>query len=604
MICAHCSSPVADEARFCHSCGSLVSDAEGQAAATAAMDQSSFGNMERLLREDTKGEYIVGHMLGRGGMAVVYLATETQLSRKVALKVLPPELTFGHGVERFKREAKTAAALDHPNIIPIYRIASSGKLFWYAMKYLEGKSLEDMLRERGSFPLDETIDILEQVADALDYAHEHQVIHRDIKPANVMLDNRDRVVVTDFGIAKALTEGKLTATDSVIGTPYFMSPEQGMGKTVTGRSDQYSVGVMAYRMLAGHVPFDGDSAIDILHKHCMFPAPSLHDDLPDVPQHVSDAIAKALSKAGDDRFATVHDLVQSMKDANYVPKAAARSSSATVIMNSADAKKARSGPGTSPVAGTGKGRTVVQSKGTADKAIPKTVAARATAPAPAKSRTGLVVGVVTLLIAAGSGGLYVMNRSAAGSQASPLTTLAPETPPAGAPSTPAVIAPRDTTPTVVDAGTVSAPPTTAPSTVTRSPVTPGKTGPGSNTKRPPATQTANAPQPVQSPAATNPSVPANSAANSAANSPAPSPAPSAPAASNAGLATLQIRFSPPANVSLDGRGMGEKAGLNEQLVPGTHQLRVAKDGFITKDTTFTVTAGETTRLSIRLEPRP
>src|SRR5688572_14338465 len=286
MICAHCSTPVADEARFCHSCGSLVSDAEGQAAATAAMDQSSFMHMERLLRDDTKGVYEVKHMLGRGGMAVVYLATETGLSRKVALKVLPPELTFGHGVERFKREARTAAALDHPHIIPIYRIGDSGKIFWYAMKFLEGKSLEDLLREKGSMSLDETVEILEQVADALDYAHEHKVIHRDIKPANVMLDNRNRVIVTDFGIAKALSEGTLTASGSVIGTPFFMSPEQGMGKPVAGASDQYSVAVMAYRMLSGHVPFDGDSAIDILHKHCMMPPPPLDVIANGLPSHV------------------------------------------------------------------------------------------------------------------------------------------------------------------------------------------------------------------------------------------------------------------------------------------------------------------------------
>ena len=114
------------------------------------MDQSAFAHMEKMLRDETKGEYVVGKMLGRGGMAVVYLAEETRLGRKVALKVLPPELTFGHGVDRFLREAKTAATLDHPNIIPIYRIASGGKLFWYAMKYLEGKSLEDVLREQGT----------------------------------------------------------------------------------------------------------------------------------------------------------------------------------------------------------------------------------------------------------------------------------------------------------------------------------------------------------------------------------------------------------------------------------------------------------------------
>jgi serine/threonine-protein kinase len=191
--------------------------------------------MEALLKEETQGEFEIERLLGKGGMAMVYLAKEVHLDRKVAIKVLPPELTFGHGVERFKREAKTAAALDHPHIIPIYRIASGGKLFWYAMKFLEGRSMEQYLKEKNRLSLEETIRILQPVCQALEYAHEHQVIHRDIKPANVMLDLRDRVTVTDFGIAKALTEGTLTASGSVIGTPFYMSPEQGMGKQVTGR---------------------------------------------------------------------------------------------------------------------------------------------------------------------------------------------------------------------------------------------------------------------------------------------------------------------------------------------------------------------------------
>ena len=127
MQCAHCSTPIPDGARFCHSCGSQVSDAEGQARVSASMDVSAFQHMERLLKEDTTGEFAVEGMLGRGGMAVVFLATETRLGRKVAIKVLPPELTFGHGVDRFLREAKTAALLDHPNIIPSIASAAAGR---------------------------------------------------------------------------------------------------------------------------------------------------------------------------------------------------------------------------------------------------------------------------------------------------------------------------------------------------------------------------------------------------------------------------------------------------------------------------------------------
>lgn len=313
MICVHCNTPVPDHSKFCLACGSLVSDPDLQSAATQAMDDSATVQMETLLREDTEGEFEIGELIGRGGMAAVYLATEIHLSRKVAIKVLPPELTFGHGIERFKREAKIAAALDHPNIIPIHRIASGGKVFWYSMKYLDGDTLDEMLRTKQQFTLDETTGILADIADALDYAHEHDVIHRDVKPANIMVDKRGRVVVTDFGIAKPLTEATLTASGSVIGTPFYMSPEQGAGRPVQGASDQYSLAVVAYEMLSGTRPFDGDSAIDVVHKHVMVEPPPLEERCPGLPQHVYAAVHKALGKKPEQRFATVREFVRGLK---------------------------------------------------------------------------------------------------------------------------------------------------------------------------------------------------------------------------------------------------------------------------------------------------
>ena len=313
MICVHCDTPVPDHSKFCLACGSLVSDPDVQSAATQAIDNSATVQMETLLREDTEGEFEIGELIGRGGMAAVYLATEIHLSRKVAIKVLPPELTFGHGIERFKREAKIAAALDHPNIIPIHRIASGGKLFWYSMKYLDGDTLDEMLRTKQRFTLDETTGILADIADALDYAHEHDVIHRDVKPANIMVDKRGRVVVTDFGIAKPLTEATLTASGSVVGTPFYMSPEQGAGRPVQGASDQYSLAVVAYEMLSGTRPFDGDSAIDVVHKHVMVEPPPLEERCPGLPQHVYAAVHKALGKKPEQRFATVREFVQGLK---------------------------------------------------------------------------------------------------------------------------------------------------------------------------------------------------------------------------------------------------------------------------------------------------
>ncbi len=602
MICAHCSTPVADEARFCHSCGSLVSDAEGQAAATAAMDQSSFMHMERLLREDTKGVYNVKHMLGRGGMAVVYLAEETGLARKVALKVLPPELTFGHGVERFKREARTAAALDHPNIIPIYRIGDGGKLFWYAMKFLEGKSLEDLLKERGALSLEESVDILEQVADALDYAHEHKVIHRDIKPANVMLDNRNRVIVTDFGIAKALSEGKLTATDSVIGTPYFMSPEQGMGKTVSGASDQYSVAVMAYRMLAGHVPFDGESAIDILHKHCMFPAPLLADDMPDLPPHVSKAVARALSKSGDERFQSVHDFIQAIKDPEFVPKEPARPSGVTVVMTPDDAKKLRSG--TNPAgANSGKNRTVsgknLKAKPTAA-SQDKTVLASAksvAAPAPApKSRMGLVVGVVLGVAAIGSGVYWQMTKTPASPPATSAATNEGNGP--AAPDPNAGVASARTTPAPApapDSQTIAAAP---PANDTKKAAVAAPNGaPSNSTKTPPRA----APRPeTKAPAAT----PASTPASTPATSPQPAPVQTTPAPAAVEMGTLPIFISVPAEVLIDRVSQGEKRSFRAQLQPGEHLIVVRKEGYQTVTQPVDVKVGDNPVLRITLVPNP
>ncbi len=360
MDCVNCATPIPNDAKFCYNCGSQVSDAEGQARISAGMDASSFAHMEKLLREETTGVFEIDGLLGRGGMAVVYLAHEKGLDRKVAIKVLPPELTFGHGVQRFKREAKTAAALDHPHIIPIYRIGAEGKLFWYAMKFLEGRSLDEVLRERGRMPLDETIEILSQVADALDYAHDRGVIHRDIKPANVMLDSRNRVIVTDFGIAKAMTEQTLTASGSVVGTPYYMSPEQGMGKQITGAADQYSVSVMAYRMLSGQVPFEGDSAIDILHKHCMITPPPLEIIQSGLPRHVYKAVHKALEKKAEARFKNVASFVRALRaptpetdsypDIQVAPDTHLSASDvATVVMPSQPAMPTSRGPVTGGV---------------------------------------------------------------------------------------------------------------------------------------------------------------------------------------------------------------------------------------------------------------
>ncbi|MBX3132001.1 MAG: serine/threonine protein kinase [Gemmatimonadaceae bacterium] len=552
----------------------MVSDAEGQAAATASMDQSAFAHMEKMLRDETKGEYTVGKMLGRGGMAVVYLAEETRLGRKVALKVLPPELTFGHGVDRFLREAKTAATLDHPNIIPIYRIASGGKLFWYAMKFLEGKSLEDVLRERGAYSVDETIELLEQVADALDYAHEHQVIHRDIKPANVMLDSRNRVIITDFGIAKALSEGALTASGSVIGTPYFMSPEQGMGKPVSGAADQYSVAVMAFRMLAGHIPFDGDSAIDILHKHCMMDPPRLEESAPHVPRHVCDAVDKALSKKADDRFPNIRAFVRAMKDPTVKYT---RPSARTEVIDTNELEKKNSGPRPK----------VVPRAGAADKTVVAGAAVRPAAAAPAKSNAAMYAVIALVVLGGGGFGAWKFLGSSS-APASQVVADAPPTTPtdAGAsssgsqpPASTPTPEPEPVTPDAAPTKSAAPPPQTTPRQTAQ------PSAPQTRPQTPPTQQTPIQQTPVQQ---------------------TPAPAPSTPAAAPAagGPGTLQIILTTPGKLSIDGVDKGERARYSEPLSAGDHLLRVERDGFVTKDTVVTVRAGETVRVTLSLTPRP
>src|SRR5437764_21623 len=253
MRCAHCASPLPDGSEFCTNCGADVREPASTPA--ASLDDAGVAKLTRMLREETAGEYEIEREIARGGMGVVYLATEIQLRRRVAIKVLPPTLTFGEAaIQRFRREARTAAALDHPNIIPIYRVSSGGELMWYSMKLLEGKSLDTLLKAQEHFAFEDAIAVLEQVADALDYAHQHGVIHRDIKPGNIVLDDRGRVTVTDFGIAKELQEGSLSASGALLGTPYYMAPEQYIGGEISGAADQYSLGVVAYQCFGRRGP--------------------------------------------------------------------------------------------------------------------------------------------------------------------------------------------------------------------------------------------------------------------------------------------------------------------------------------------------------------
>ncbi|MHB1096943.1 MAG: serine/threonine-protein kinase [Gemmatimonadaceae bacterium] len=250
--------------------------------------------------------YQVEAEIGRGGMAVVYRAMDTRLRRRVALKVLPPELAFREEVRRrFLREAQMAAQLSHPNIVPIYAVDEASGLVYFAMGLVEGAPLAKLLFEEPRPPIAMVRRVLREVADALHFAHGHGVVHRDIKPDNILIETATgKAVVTDFGIARAAQgEVRLTATGIAVGTPAYMSPEQAMGeREVDGRADIYSLGIVGYQMLAGELPFSAANTPSMLMKHLSEPPRPLLDLRPDLPANLAAAIERALSKSPADRW--------------------------------------------------------------------------------------------------------------------------------------------------------------------------------------------------------------------------------------------------------------------------------------------------------------
>src|SRR5690242_2331835 len=259
-------------------------------------------HIERVL----SAHYEVDSEIGRGGMGVVYRAKDKRLKRTVAIKVLPPELAFQSAIKtRFLREAETAAQLSHPNIVPIYSVDEAESLVFFVMAYISGDNLAKRLHDTGVLNTDDVRRVSREVADALAYAHERGVVHRDIKPDNILLDSTTgRAMVTDFGIARA-SEGdnRLTATGMAIGTPAYMSPEQAAGdRQIDGRSDLYSLGVVAYQMLAGQLPFQASSTAAMLMKHISERPAPLDQVRPDVPPDLSAAIMMLLEKEPANRF--------------------------------------------------------------------------------------------------------------------------------------------------------------------------------------------------------------------------------------------------------------------------------------------------------------
>ncbi len=269
------------------------------------------------LRSSLADRYRIERELGRGGMATVYLAEDLKHRRRVAIKVLSPELGAHLGASRFLREIEIASRLTHPHILPVHDSGDAEGLLYYVMPHVPGESLRDRLSREKQLPLDEALEIAREVGDALDYAHRQGVVHRDIKPENILLEE-GHPVVADFGIARAIDAAggaSVTTTGVTLGTPLYMSPEQSSGaKEVDGRSDQYSLGCVLYEMLAGGPPFTGATPQAIQARHMFDPVPPLRTVRPGVPEGVERALARALAKVAADRFPTTSEFAAAIAE--------------------------------------------------------------------------------------------------------------------------------------------------------------------------------------------------------------------------------------------------------------------------------------------------
>src|SRR2546423_725520 len=255
------------------------------------------------LQRALAGRYLLERRLGRGGMGVVYLARELRLDRRVAIKLLPPERALqATERQRFLREARTAAQLSHPGIVPIFAVHEVSDFVYFAMAYVDGDTLGRRVRQRGPLPHDAAARLLEEVARALAYAHDRGVVHRDVKPDNILLDlATGRALVSDFGIARVGSD-TTTGPQRVVGTAEFMSPEQVLGERVDPRSDLYSLGVVGFFTLSGELPFVGPNDMSVLARHVSEPPPPLASVAPGVPPRLAATIDRCLAKDPDARF--------------------------------------------------------------------------------------------------------------------------------------------------------------------------------------------------------------------------------------------------------------------------------------------------------------
>jgi serine/threonine protein kinase len=300
--CTKCNEPLAPGARFCIECGTA-----------AEVDRRP---VSVRLQEDLGPDYEVLGELGQGGFAVVYLVSDRTQGRNLAVKVMRQELILSKSfVQRFRREISYASRLQHPNIVPVTFSVERVDLVYYAMPRVRGTPLNKHLEQTGALQIAETQQILCQLAAALAYAHEHDVVHRDIKPSNTILGHDGMVQILDFGVAKGLTRdrGNLTASGELIGSPEYMSPEQAAGAAdLDHRTDIYSWGIVGFEMLTGNVPFRGNNVSEVLYKHMTEPPPDLRKLRPDAPEQLVAVIHKCLEKEPATRWDSMREAMRAL----------------------------------------------------------------------------------------------------------------------------------------------------------------------------------------------------------------------------------------------------------------------------------------------------
>src|SRR5216684_4711605 len=289
---------------------------------SCAQGASPVADAHARLRAALTGRYTIERELGRGGMATVYLAQDVKHRRRVAIKVLQSELAAALGSERFLREIKTAARLNHPHILPLHDSGEADGFLYYVMPYVEGESLRERLDREHQLPVEEAVHHGRSLAAALDYAHRQSIVHRDIKPENVMLYEGEAMVM-DFGIAKAVSAAgseTLTQTGMMVGTPAYVSPEQAAGETnIDGRSDQYSLACVVYEMLSGERPFTGATAQAVLAKRFTETVKPLRAIRGNVPEYVERAVTRAMATDAGGRFATAAMFAQALASGLTTP---------------------------------------------------------------------------------------------------------------------------------------------------------------------------------------------------------------------------------------------------------------------------------------------